>query len=185
MPQIEINEPAPMPTHQTQSSIPVIAAKYVPTTKVTVAVAAKHPKKSFAFPPILNRTLAQTNMSNNPTKQRLVKAPFKYPKSPLAYHGPPKKPVPKVVHEKSSKLTSTVTRVKDAPTSKILLRFHLPIFQANKLAEKFATAPKVTSMSTLGIGLTTLLITQPTVTPTTAGQPKTIDKGIKASATRT
>jgi secreted Zn-dependent insulinase-like peptidase len=63
--------------------------------------------------------------------------------------------------------------------------FQSPIRQAVRLAQKFANAPKVISVITLGNGLTTLLITQPMVTPATAGQPKTMDKGIKASATLT
>jgi len=69
--------------------------------------------------------------------------------------------------------------------SKVFRRFQTPIRQATKLAQKFADAPKVMSIITLGKGLTMLLITQPIVTPITAGQPKTIDNGIKESATLT
>jgi len=59
------------------------------------------------------------------------------------------------------------------------------IFHARKLATKLANDPKVISAITLGIGLRTFEMAQPAETPTTAGHPNSIDKGIKASATRT
>jgi hypothetical protein len=68
---------------------------------------------------------------------------------------------------------------------KIFLIFEAPIFHAATLAMKFAKDPNAMSVIALGMGLAIFATAPPIVTPKTAGHPKTIDNGIKASATRT
>jgi len=51
------------------------------------------------------------------------------------------------------------------------------------LAIRFAREPNVTSVMILGMGLTTLAMAPPIVTPAATGHPNTMDKGIRASAT--
>lgn len=80
------------------------------------------------------------------------------------------------------KVITIVAIVQPRKSPVMLSRFCAAIFHAKTLAIKLADAPKLTSVIMLGIGLTTLPIKQPKVTPATAGHPKITDSGIKASA---